>query len=470
MRSRRGRHSSFAPGVSQHGAAAHGPTARARAVTLAGFLALVVATLAVLHSSPASGSSFTDEIITNPAFTGQPSLIGKRHFAASGSISAILYLDPSGRPWTYVRDSSTGGSTHVLLPQVAGTTWSAVSYVLRSPTDLWVLAGTGPIQLRRYRLDGAGLPTGATLLSTTTLGDGDSRPDDLTALSSGALVAVWHQQGSSGPQGLRITYWNPSTAAWSTLDPLTFMPTFASKFVAVQHPADGSVWIFGNPDSWSAIGAGHLSEIAGALRVDWTNGSFISSSDGAFNADPENPDLEVAADAASGTVRLAYQRAYRRMFSTSPIVTGSYLGIASIAADGSKSFGSMDEYVERVSSLGLIVRSSERWTAYRPIQPDLSFSDLYVRRESGGSWDAPVLLGRLYSPYQQVLAGPASTEILARMADGKVHLFHIGSSGEPAPSPSPTETVSSSPTPSPTPTATATPTAKCKPSKTQKCR
>ena len=426
---------------------------RSRTVSFLLVIAVAIATFAVLMVSPAAGSQISDQVISNPAFTGQPTLIGKRHIAANASLSAILYLDPMGRPWAYLRDATTGASGHVQLPQVSGTNWSAVSYVLRSPTDLWVLAGAGPVQFRQYRLDGAGLPTSATLLSTTTLGDSDSRPDDIAALASGAVVGVWHQQGSSGPQGVRASYWNPSTAAWSTLGPLTFMPTFASKFVVVQHPADGSVWLFGNPDSWSAIGAAHLSEGSGGLHVDWTNGSFISSSDGAFNADPENPDLEVAPDAASGTVTLAYQRAQRKMFSSNPVVTGSYLAVASIRADGTKSFVSLDEYVERVSSLGLSVLPTERWTAYRPIQPDLSFATLYMRRVSAGAWDAPILLGTLYSPYQQVLANPAAAEIVARMSDGKVHLFGAGAGSSPGPTASPTPTSSSSPSPSPTPTA-----------------
>ena len=428
---------------------------RSRTVPFLLVVAVAIATFAVLMVSPASGAQVTDQIISNPNFSGQPALIGKRHIAVSGSLSAILYLDPTGHPWVYLRDGSTGASGHVQLPQVSGTNWSAVSYVLRSRADLWVLAGSGPVQLREYRLDGTGLPTSATLLSSTTLGDSDSRPDDIVALASGVVVGVWHQQGSSGPQGLRVSYWSPSTSAWTSLAPMTFMPTFASKFVVVQHPADGSIWIFGNPDSWTAIGAAHLTEVSGALRVDWTNGSFISSADGAFNADPENPDLEVAPDPAAGTVTLTYQRAQRKMFSTNPVVTGSYLALAAIRADGTKSFVSLDEYVERVSSLGLTVLPSERWVSYRPIQPDLSFSTLFMRRESAGAWDAPIQLGTLYSPYQPVLTNPGASEVVARMSDGKVHLYSAGAgaSSGPTASPSPTPTSSSSPSPSPTPTA-----------------
>ncbi len=439
-------------------------SARARATSLAILFVLAATVLTVWKVAPASGSQLTDEIITNPAISGQPILIGKRRIASSGDRAAILYVDKLGRPWTYVWDRSTGASTNVLLPQVSGASWSAVSYVLRTPSELWVLAGTGPVQLRRYRLEGDPLPASAALESTTTIGDGDTRPDDLIGLASRALIAVWHQQGSTGPQGLGVSYWTPSADAWSTLDPLTFMPTFASKFVVAQHPADASIWVFGNPDSWGAIGAAHLTEATGSLHLDWTNARFISSADGNRNADPENPDLEIAADPANGVVALSYESAARKMFSTSPVVTGSYVAIARVAADGTKAFTSMDTYVERVSSLGFVVRPGEDWLAYRPIQPDSTFSDLYVRRGVSGTWDAPILLGQLYSPYQQILAGVGNVEIVTRMSDGKVHLFRFGSSGGTS---SPSPTTSASPTPTTTATSTASPAPVCR---GKKCR
>jgi len=421
--------------------------------------------------TPAAGAQVVDEIISNPAISGQPILIGKRHIASSGTRSAILYVDSLNRPWAYVRDSAAGTSAHLQLPQTTGASWSAVSYVLRASDDLWVLAGTGPVQLREYRLSGDPLPTSAALLSSTTVGDSDSRPDDLTTLASAGLVAVWHQQGSSGPQGLNVSYRGATAASWSTLSPLNFMPTSASKFVVAQHPADASVWVFGNPDSWGSIGAAHLTEVSGALRLDWTNAQFISSADGAYDADPENPDVEIAADPTSGVVALAYQSAVRKMFSTSPVVTGSYVAVARIAADGTKSFTSMSEYVERVSNLGFVVRPGEDWLGYRPIQSDNTFSDLYLRRGASGAWDTPIFLGRLYSPYQQVLTGIGSSEIVTRLSDGKVHLFSVGSGGttsspsptpttsvSPTPTTSPTHKPTTRPTPTPTPTPTATPT------------
>jgi len=383
-------------------------------------------------------------------------LIGSRHIAVDGTLSAILYLDPMNSPWAYVRNDATGATSHVKLP--AGGSWTGVSYSLRAADDLWVLMGTGPLELREYHLSGSPLPTSATLVSTATLGDTDSRPDDLITLASGALIAVWHQQGSLGPQGLGVSYWSPWSPSWTTLYPLNFMPTFASKFVVVQHPADGSIWVFGNPDAWGAIGAAHLTETATFVHLDWTNAQFISTADGIYNADPENPDLEVSADPASGSVVLTYESALRKMFSTSPVVTGSYVAVASIATDGSKSFASLSQYVERVSSLGLSVQPAATWVAYRPIEPDLTFTTLFLSSEGSGSWTTPVQLGTLYSPYQQILSNPAVPEFVTRMSDGRVHIFRA-TSASPAPSPTPTATSSSSPAPTPSPTSnTATPT------------
>jgi hypothetical protein len=442
---------------------------RARAITVAALFAIAAGTLSLWKIGTAAGAQVTDEILSNPAISGEPVLIGKRHIATSGSRSVILYQDMYGHPWTYIRDQASGQSTHVRLPEAAGETWSAPTYTLRTSNELWVLAGTGPLQLRQYQFNGSTLPTGATLLSTRTFGDSDSRPDDLIALQSGAMTAVSHQQGNAGPQGIWISYWSPSTSAWSTLPSLDFMPTRASKFVAVQHPADGSVWVFGNPDSWGALGAIRLSEASNQLHVDWTNSTFISSSDGNFNVDPENPDIEASVDPAAGKIVLTYQSTIRQIYSTSPVVTGSYPVLAQIGANGSKAFVSMDTYVERVSSLGLSVNAGDTWIAYRPIQSDLSFSTLDLRRRTTAGWDAPIELGRLYSPYQQVMSDAGATEFLTRLADGKIHLFRAGASGgSPSPSPSPTATSTSSPSPSPTPTST--PVAKCKPTKTQKCR
>jgi hypothetical protein len=463
---------------------------RTRALTLALLLAVAGTVLATWRIQPASGTQVTDEILYNPQTSGTPVLLGKRDLASTGSTSAILYLDGFGKPWVLLRDAASGASSHVRLPVSGGEAWASLSAALMPSGELWVLAGTGPLELRGYRLSGSPLPTSAALISASAIGDADSRPDDLLALASGGLVAVWHQQGSLGAQGLGVTYRPPGIDLLYTLYPLRFMPTFASKFVAAQHPDDQTVWIFGNADSWGAIGAVRLSEWSTHLQVDWTNANFISSTDGLFNADPENPDLEASVDPASGRIVLAYQSAARKILSTTPVVTGAYPVVAEISAGGSTSFSSLDEYVERVSSLGLSVQGNARWLAYRPIQADLSFDRLYLARTASGAWESPIELGRLYSPYERVLSGPSS-EFVARLADGQIHMFRVigggdplpttsPSPGEPSPTPtesaspapdaSPTPTETAAPAPSPTPTSAPTPPSNCKTAKSKRCR
>ena len=58
-------------------------------------------------------------------------------------------------------------------------------------------------------------------------------------------------------------------------------PTPCYKKVAdlVRVGADGSIWLFSNPDAWGAIGAAHLTEANGALRVDWTDSTFLNTNE-----------------------------------------------------------------------------------------------------------------------------------------------------------------------------------------------
>src|SRR6266542_445901 len=85
---------------------------RSRVVSIAA-LVLTAVVLTLFSVTPAAGAQVVDEIISNPAISGQPILIGKRHIASSGTRSAILYVDSLNRPWAYVRDSAAGTSAHL---------------------------------------------------------------------------------------------------------------------------------------------------------------------------------------------------------------------------------------------------------------------------------------------------------------------------------------------------------------------
>lgn len=375
--------------------------------------------------SVSNGGSSADVRLTDPVATQGLALLGRGKMAETGKVTGLLYWEEfTSRRAMFFRDASSGTASYVSLPVDSLVGWSNATYVL-SGNEVWVWGGGGPVYLRHYQLSGSPMPTSAALVSTEAFGDTDSRRGDLTLLASGGLVAVWNQQGGTGPQGLGIAYRSPG-GAWQTTYPLYFMPTMASKQVVAQHPADGSVWVFNNPDAWGEIGAVHLTEVPSGLTLDWTDAHYIfDQTYGDLAPDPENPDLVVATDPSTASLVLAYQSRVRQMFSTYPaVVTGSHVAVARIGPGGPTSFLVLPSYVERISALGLVVRPGETWLAYRPVDPaTLAFDKLYVSVHRNGAWGSPTLLGTLDDPYGLVGSGISRAEFSAEMADGALHFY-----------------------------------------------
>ena len=375
----------------------------------------------------ASASSGPDVTLADPRATHPVAPMGRGKMAESASQTALLYYEQfTSRRAVFIRDASTGATAYVDLPVDTTAGWTNANYAW-SGNDFWVLGGDGPVYLRHYVFAGSPMPASASLLSSQVLGDSDSRVGDLVVLRSGGLVVVWHQQGSTGPQGLNIGYASVS-GTWQALPPLTFMPSSASKQVVVQHPADGSVWVFSNADSWAAAGAVHLTEGSAGLTVDWTDGTYLSAAKYGDSApDFENPDLAVTADPATGTIALAYQNQHRYTFSTNPVVTGSYVSVARITATGSPSFLVLPIYVERVSALGVVVGPGWTSLAYRPIdQATLTYDKLDVSTYRNGAWGAPTVAGTINSASMRTNYGVSRIEVAARMADGNTHFVSAG--------------------------------------------
>jgi Bacterial Ig domain len=377
--------------------------------------------------SVASASAGPDVTLADPRATHPVEPLGRGKMAESGSMTAVLYAEQlTSRRAVFVRDASNGATAYVDLPVDTTNGWGNANYAW-SGTDFWVLGGGGPVYLRHYRFAGSPMPTSASLVATQVLGDSDSRVGDVLVLRSGGVVAVWHQQGTSGAQGLNIGYRSPA-GAWQALPSLTFAPSAASKQVVVQHPADGSVWVFTDPDGWSAAGAVHLTEASDGLHVDWTDATFLSIGKyGDMGPDGENPDLAVAADPSTGTIALAYQNDHRYMFSTSPVVTGSYVSVARITATGGVSFLVLPVYVERVSALGLVVGPGWTALAYRPIdQATLRYDKLVVSTYRNGAWGSPTVTGTVDASSQRTNYGVSRVEVAAAMADGNTHFVTAG--------------------------------------------
>src|SRR5919204_3409056 len=365
----------------------------------------------------------TPGVVTNAAASQNLVLLGSSRMAEQGSVSLLLYREQfSWRPWAYFKDASSGAYTNVpLLP--AGATvsgWENAHWAWKGQ-NLFVFSGNGPVVARQYQLSGSPLPTSATLVSTTTFGDADSRVGDFIGLASGGYVGVWHQQGQLGPEGQGIAYRSPSGPG-SSIYPLQFMQTRSSRQTIAQHPADGTIWAFSTCDACGEIGTIHLTEGPSALTVDWTNEAFINDYKyGDDGPDPELPDVVAAPDASTGTIALAYQSAHR---TSVPCMgtAGSYLAVARVAADGGKSFLSLPGSVERISDIGLVVGPGETWLAYRQVDPaTCTFDHLQASRYASGSWDPPLSFGQLAASSAPVGFGDGRADFAAALADGNLH-------------------------------------------------
>lgn len=438
---------------------------RTRRLLIAAAIAAIAATGAVSKSAnaTATGVGLRDTIVSNPAATKPLGTLGANRMASDGDIGVLLYLEQgTARVWARFHDAATGATSDVLLTSSdPSAEWAAASAVLTADGHLVVLAGGGPIHFKDYALSGSPLPTQATLVRHDVFGDAESRMGALTRLAGGGLAGVYHQHPGAGPSGYTLVYRAPGAPAPVTVAAPDFMPSWASKQVIAQQPGDGSVWVFSNADGWGAIGALRAVEDGSTLRVVSADGQFVSSRDGRFGSDPENPDLAIATDAASGRLVLAYQSADRRILSTSPVVTESRPALAWVDAAGAKSFVAAPEMVERVSRLGLAVRGGTAWLSYRPVdEATLTYTDLAVARYDGVGW-VTQRLGATNSPYARQVTSGTSADVAVVMADGKLHWFTGTTATQQAPVASSTSTT----TVSSTSTTTAAP--KCR---SKKCR
>ena len=365
---------------------------------------------------PPSGDLVNDTVVQDSKATNKLTLFGRGNIATSGSRQVFVYREDwtvPNRVVAHVTDASTGAVSLVDLPSTAGA-WTNAALVLTPDGDLWVLSGDAPVILRQYRFSGSPLPTSASLVSSRTFGDSDSRMGAITQLASGALVVVWHQQGQTGSEGHGLAYrradgsWQEQFRFWAF--------TRASRDSLAQHPADGSVWLFNSADAWGSIGAAHFTEVAGGLRFDWADDMFIGSDEGQFDADPEFADIVALPDVATGELVLAYQSARRQAFAVG--VIGSYPAIARLRADGQRSFTHLPVWVERSLPMALSVRPGEVWLTYRAVNSaDLSIDNLEVRVLRNGAWSDAQRLGKGVTP----IGATAGASFAFGAASGPLH-------------------------------------------------
>lgn len=384
----------------------------------------VASTTAIPEKSSSGDLSWTDTTLQNNAETGYAlDVVDRDGIAANDTLSVTLYRPTfTNRVWARTRVLATGSTSDVLVWSGTASGWAGVRTALSPSGILWVLGqGADGMVLRGFELSGGTPPTAATLIREEFLGDADSRGGDLTVLDSGALAVVWHQQGDLGPQGLGVALLD--TNGQLSTQTVTGIRTKASKEVVVQHPTDGSLWVFSNPDSLGQIQAVHLTVGSGGLAVDWADDAWIADAAGVFDADPENPWVAAAADASTGEIVLAYQSADREILSTSPFVAASRPAVVRVGADGSRTFTHAPHRIERVSEFGLAATNGTVWLAYRPVDTtDLSYDDVTVARLSGGVWSSATV-GRLADARGAILSAADRPQLAARFADGAIHLI-----------------------------------------------
>lgn len=220
-------------------------------------------------------------------------------------------------------------------------------------------------------------------------GDAGSRPQGLIKLKSGGYAGVWTQQADNR---VGLLYLSPAGAfsMQYTSFPESAVPVPSAQSAIAQHPADDSVWAFVGRDSTDLIRAVRAHEAGGALVIDWTQKEFLGHIDHNLLDDTspngEFPHLEACPDPARGVIQLGYQSHHQQIFSTSPFVKGTWVTIASIKPDTSKTFTFWTGWIERISHFGMVTNPVGLFVALNPLDiPTLTFPKLQVVQIAPGS-------------------------------------------------------------------------------------
>ena len=363
---------------------------------------------------PPSTGTWSDASITNTAISGSIDNLVEGRLGSDATRTVLVYKPTWGRDmWVRLVDHVAGATADVKLPDDGHGSWQALRVTIAGDR-LWTLSGVGPVTVRQFRIGGSAASPTLSQVDTKWYGSFDSRVGDLTTLDSGSVVAVWHQQGASGLHGHGVALHRSNGSV--TVREVTGLGTMASKDVVAQHPGDGTIWILSNADSSGTIGRIRLAERTSSLDVLSVDHGFIGSQHDGFGPDPENPRLAVAADSSSGELVLAYQSATRQ-WSSSGI--RSYPAVARLAAGGGVTFRHLPVWVERVTPLGLTVRSGELWLSHRPISSSGAFDRLEVAHLRDGTWSTTTL-GSLADGYEAAPVDPRRPIVVYERSDAYV--------------------------------------------------
>jgi len=240
----------------------------------------------------------------------------------------------------YLHIVTNGEAKDYLLPNSDGMNMAHVSAVMTARDEIWI-AFNIPIIINQYHIGSDAV----TLVSSTTLGDSKSRLKDLIELDNGKLFVAWHQfernkvDGEGNP-GIDVGFaYRTLDGNWHTL-PYTWVFPFslpATHGAVCQHPDDGSIWFFCQPDGSGFTCVIHLIEIDGEISVDWTDYDFLNKYDGAMAPEGELPFFSAIGDKQRNAIILAYQSDDWQMFSIEPFCKGARPAIIQINSDATKS-------------------------------------------------------------------------------------------------------------------------------------
>ena len=399
---------------------------------------------------------------------GAVRLVNRVRLAEVAGITMLQYYEKdTGDQWLYFFDGTF--ATHVFLPEFdgiqsdrfdfRGTRFDQAEHVLPALDGIWIfseapadnieplLGYMSPVLISHYALTGGPLPTEAVLRSSRTFGDEHSRTGAFTALQSGGMIASWYQSYVVNPYDDRrleigIAYRNPR-GKWSTMFPIAVDGSagggiMQSRQALVQHPADGSIWLFNKRDSFHSLEAVHLSETASGFEVDWIDPRFINSSDHGDNGvEGEFPGIMAIADPVRDVIVLAYGDNRFEMTNCGGNCFNkvTHVTVATIAADGTRSFVTHTPFtIERTTRFGMALKGDSLWFVYKPralawppSAAPPSPLEVIIYNLKTDSWSQPLALGEPFKASREIapVFSTPPLDFAYLMADEKIHYFMI---------------------------------------------
>jgi hypothetical protein len=207
-----------------------------------------------------------------------------------------------------------------------------------------------------------------------------------------------------------------------------------SRQALVQHPADGSIWLFNKRDSFHSLEAVHLSETASGLKVDWVDPLFINEREyGKDSVEAEFPAIMAIPDPTRNVIILAYGDNDFEMTTCGGTCfrNATHVTVVAMAAEGTKWIeATLPFTIERTTRFGMALSEDKLSFAYKPhtltSKPPPSLEVISYDMNTG-FWSEPLVLGEPYW-YSREMPAVFSTpplDFAYLMVDEKIHYFMI---------------------------------------------